>query len=164
MVTFLDWSNTLPIWDFKPQKTKIQYIFWGRFKAQTIIFTQNKAFRIPLCQQSFQTTTSATSFFLSSRRNNNAYIILPPLALQDFHLPLQILYTTSKQILHSDYLLSSSCECTVAVLSTDTQLVPHWPQMYAGWCWSSNPSCFPEHSAHLIQRHTCNTTQCFTHI
>jgi hypothetical protein len=74
------------------------------------------------------------------------------------------LYTTSKQILHSDHLPSSSCECTVAVLSTDTRLVPHRLQMYAGWCWSSNPSCFPEQSAHLIQRHICNTTQCFTHI
>jgi hypothetical protein len=113
-----------------------QYIFWGGFKAQTIIFTQNKAFRVPLCQKSFQTITFATSFCLSSRRNNNAYIILPPLALQDFHLLLQILYTTSKQILHHDYyyLPSSSCECTVAVQSTDIQLVPHRLQMYAGWC------------------------------
>jgi hypothetical protein len=66
-----------------PRKSKSrQHIFWGGFMGQTIIFTQNKAFRIPLCQQSFQTTTFTTSFCLSSRRNNNAYIILPPLALK----------------------------------------------------------------------------------
>lgn len=132
------WTEVIPYQSetSNPRKPKSrQYIFCGGFKAQTIIFTQNKAFRIPLCQQSFQTTTFATSSCLSSRRNNNAYILLPPLALQqDFHLPLQILYTTSKQILQNDYLPSSSCECTVAVLSTDTQLVPHRLQMYAGWC------------------------------
>ena len=58
--------------NLRKQKSR-QYTFWGGLKAQTIIFTQNKAFRIPLCQQSFQTTTTyATSFCLSSSRNNNA--------------------------------------------------------------------------------------------
>jgi hypothetical protein len=90
----LFWTKVIPYQSetSNPRKPKSrQYIFWGGCKAQTIIFTQNKAFRVPLCQQSFQTTTIANIFLSVFKEKQQCIhytsstgITRFPLAFKDF--------------------------------------------------------------------------------
>jgi hypothetical protein len=120
-----------------PRKPKSrQYIFWEGLRHRqsyshkirhSEFHYANRAFKQPLLQHLSvclqAETTMHTLYFLHWHYKISTCLY-------------RFLYTTSKQILHHDYhyLPSSSCECTVAVQSTDTQLDPHRLQMYAGWC------------------------------